>query len=525
MAVVGIGWWDTFDESKTKVIQMTTTGATRIETSGGIVHGVRIDGVRTWRGIPFGVAERWKAPHPVHWEGEWPADEYGNVAPQTAYNWKDEVIGDEDCLNLDIVRPDTEDKLPVVIFLHGGGFFAGASHTAVLRGHNFAKELDVVYVALNFRLGALGYVDLSSLEVPDAHDCEANPATRDQILALQWVQRNIESFGGDPNNVVLMGESAGGTSAAALMAMPAARGLFHRVILQSAPVMSVHTNAQSNLWARKLAQYSGLVPRTTSIAELRALPFADVVRAGQQMLWKGRGLRQLNAAFGIAIDGELLSQHPLDVFEQSLQQRIPLLIGTNNDELSAAQILFFSKSARLRTAREMLRAHDPALAEDIEAAYGDIGRRGVFAQMLTDAVFWAQSVRLAELHQAAGAPVWMYRFDYAPAMLRRLGVGAMHSMELSALFGDAKSSKASFVLGDELAVVSEHMQRSWKSFIWDAHPGWEPYTAMYRATQIFERETRMEEDPRAPFRRVWEEFDMRGWNGDESSVAMPRPGR
>ena len=90
----------------------------RVETSGGIVRGVRIDGVRTWRGIPFGSAERWKAPRPVRWQGIWLADEYGNVAPQTDYNWKDEVIGDEDCLNLDIVRPDTNATLPVVVFLH-----------------------------------------------------------------------------------------------------------------------------------------------------------------------------------------------------------------------------------------------------------------------------------------------------------------------------------------------------------------------------------------------------------------------
>ena len=110
-------------------------------------------------------------------------------------------------------------------------------------------------------------------------------------------------------------------------------------------------------------------------------------------------------------------------------------------------------------------------------------------------------------------------------MLRRLGVGAMHSMELSALFGDAKSSKASFVLGEEMAVVSEHMQRAWKRFIWSADPGWEPYTLENRATQVFEREPRLEEDPRAEFRRVWEKFDMGGWEGDESSVAMPRPGR
>ncbi len=504
---------------------MMNQDGVRAETTGGVVRGFRMDGVRTWRGIPFGSAERWKAPRPVRWQGEWSAEEYGNVAPQTSYNWKDEVIGDEDCLNLDIVRPDTDATLPVVVFLHGGGFFAGASHTAVLRGHNFAKELDVVYVALNFRLGALGYVDMSSLDVPDAASCEPNPATRDQLLALEWVRKNIAGFGGDPDNVVLMGESAGGTSAAALMTIPAARGLFHRVILQSAPVMSVHTNAQSNLWARKLTQYSGLVPRTTSIAELRALHFADVVRAGQQMLWRGGGLREMNMAFGIAIDGELLSDHPLGIFERAEHQRIPLLIGTNNDELSAAQMLFFSKSARIRAARTMLRAHDPMLAEQIESAYGDIGRRGIFAQMLADAVFWAQSIRLAELHQAAGAPVWMYRFDYAPAMLRRLGVGAMHSMELSALFGDAKSSKASFVLGGEMAVVSEHMQRAWKRFIWGADPGWEPYTLDTRATQVFEREMRLEEDPRAEFRRVWEKFDMRGWEGDESSVAMPRPGR
>ena len=253
---------------------MMNQDGVRVETTGGVVRGFRMDGVRTWRGIPFGSAERWKAPRPVRWQGEWSAEEYGNVAPQTSYNWKDEVIGDEDCLNLDIVRPDTDATLPVVVFLHGGGFFAGASHTAVLRGHNFAKELDVVYVALNFRLGALGYVDMSSLDVPDAAGCEPNSATRDQLLALEWVRKNIAGFGGDPDNVVLMGESAGGTSAAALMTIPAARGLFHRVILQSAPVMSVHTNAQSNLWARKLTQYSGLVPRTTSIAELRALPLS-----------------------------------------------------------------------------------------------------------------------------------------------------------------------------------------------------------------------------------------------------------
>ena len=132
---------------------------------GGALRGLVTEGVRTWRGVPYGVADRWKAPRPVEWEGVWQADEYGNVAPQTTYTLKDDVVGDEDCLNLDVVRPDTEETLPVVVYLHGGGFFAGASHTAVLRGFSFAKRVNAVYVAVNFRLGVFGYLDMSSLGV------------------------------------------------------------------------------------------------------------------------------------------------------------------------------------------------------------------------------------------------------------------------------------------------------------------------------------------------------------------------
>lgn len=197
-----------------------------VETDGGALAGVRVNGVRTWRGVPYGVAERWKRPRLVEWEGQWPAEDYGPVAPQTTYTWKDEVVGNEDCLNLDVVRPDTDEQLPVVVYLHGGGFFAGASHTAVLRGFNFSKELNVVYVAVNFRLGVLGYLDMSSLGAEDSSTCEPNPAVHDHLAALRWVQRNIEQFGGDPRNVTIMGESAGGSAAAVLMAVPQAADLF-----------------------------------------------------------------------------------------------------------------------------------------------------------------------------------------------------------------------------------------------------------------------------------------------------------
>ena len=496
-----------------------------VETAFGPVAGISVEGVHTWRGIPYGSAKRWESPQNAVWPGIWDGSIYGSVAPQTTYGWGDRVVGDEECLNLDIVRPSTDATMPVVVYFHGGGFFSGASHTAVLRGFNFAKEIRCVYVGVNFRLGALGYVDLTSLDLTGAEAWEPNPALSDQIAALRWVRRNIEFFGGDPNRVTLMGESAGGAAIAALMSSPASRGLYDRVIMQSAPVMGVHSPAQSKAWARKLVQYAGMVPRTTTAKELRGLPVADLVRAGQQMLWRGGGLKELNPCFGIAIGGKLIPRHPLEQFRDGQQAATPMLIGTNNDELSAAQLLYFSKSARADAARRMLRAHDPEGFEAIEAAYGDLGKRSNFANLLADAVFWAQSIRLAELHSASGLDVWMYRYDYAPAVLRRLGIGAMHSMELSALFGDSGASKAKLLLGQEQTVLTEQMQQAWGQFIWGEDPGWERYTVPTRATRIMERESRTQYDPRSEIRQAWKNFRMEGWDGVESTIAMPRPGR
>lgn len=496
-----------------------------VETHAGAVAGVIVDGVRTWRGIPYGVAGRWEAPHQAVWDEVWNGARYGSVAPQTTYGWGDRVVGDEDCLNLDIVRPNTDATLPVVVYFHGGGFFSGASHTAVLRGFNFAKEIECVYIGVNFRLGTLGYIDLTSLGLEGSEKWEPNPALSDQIAALRWVRRNIAAFGGDPSRVTLMGESAGGAAIAALMSSPASEGLFSRVIMQSAPVMGVHSPAQSKVWARKLVQYSGLVPRTVTATELRALPMADVVRAGQQMLWRAGGLKELNPCFGTAIGGRLIPRHPLEQFKDAQQAPVPMLIGTNNDELSAAQLLYLSKGARAEAARRMLLAHDAEGYEVIQSAYGDLGKRSNFARFLADAVFWAQSVRIAELHSHSGFDVWMYRYDYAPALLRRLGIGAMHSMELSALFGDADASKAKILLGQEQTVVTEQMQQAWGQFIWGEDPGWEKYDSDSRATRIMERKSRTQFDPRSDIRKAWENFRMTGWDGDESAIAMPRPGR
>ena len=161
----------------------------------------------------------------------------------------------------------------------------------MLRGFQLTEAMNVVYVSINFRLGALGYLDLRSL----SDDCVANPAVMDQLLALQWVQENISAFGGDPDCVTAMGESAGGAAVLTLMASPAANGLFHRAIAQSSPVGMIHSRTQSTFWARELVKRMAL-PRGTTVGALREAASDDIVRAGQSMMWRNGELLHLNSS-------------------------------------------------------------------------------------------------------------------------------------------------------------------------------------------------------------------------------------
>ena len=258
----------------------------------GPLTGLHGDGVRSWRGIPFGRIPaghgRWRAPQPYPtWDEVYAADTYQPPAAQPGYsknNLQDWTIGTEDCLFLDIVRPDHDDTVPVVVYFHGGSFIKGASHQEILRGHQFVVDRNVVYVAINFRLGVLGYLDVTSLDSTLGATIEAdaagsgnhteehptndnptvdnptvaNPALHDQILALRWVRDNIAQFGGDANNVTIMGESAGAAAVLALMASPPAWGLFHKAIAQSAPAATFHHPDQAAFWAHRLADHMGI---------------------------------------------------------------------------------------------------------------------------------------------------------------------------------------------------------------------------------------------------------------------------
>lgn len=499
-------------------------------TAAGEVRGI-IDqntGVRTWRGIPYGAdtagEHRFRAPRPPEpWEGVREASEYAEPALQGAFSWKDPVIGTEDCLTLDIVRPDTEDVLPVVVFFHGGTFVTGASHERVLQGHNLAVSTDVVYVSVNFRLGVLGYLDFHSL----GGDCVANPGMLDQILSLRWVKDNIASFGGDPDSVTIMGESAGGAAVVHLMAAPSARGLFHRCIAQSAPCASVHTRLQAAMWVRTLLDDMDM-PRTTTLADLRREDARDLVRVGQSMLFNSREVSQFNTSFMPTVDGTTLPTHPLDAFEEGEQAPVPFIIGTNADEASFAKALYQTTKSRTRAARRALEVFDKDNADVVLSAYGHAEERSDFAELIADAVFWAPSVALATAHRRA-APTWMYRFDYASATKRRLGLGAMHTSDLEAVFGAPLTTRASqidrFSSQEGLGEISRVMQHHWGSFFHGGAPGeeWPVYGFRSddkpgRATAVFREKFWVEFDPKAAKRRAWEQFDMREWGSNRQDL-------
>lgn len=499
-------------------------------TTAGLVRGF-IDeelGIRSWRAVPYGAdtsgPRRFCAPEPAAaWSGIRECVDYGAPAPQPTYSWTEKILGSEDCLHLDVVRPHNDEAdLPVVVYFHGGSFVVGSSYEPVLRGGNLVRDMNVVYVSVNFRLGVLGYLDMRSLDDRDAGTV-ATPALHDQVLSLQWVRDNIAEFGGDPGNVTIMGESAGGAAVLALMAAPATRGLFHRAVAQSPPLAQIHSRAQSMMWTRKLMHHLAL-SKHAELSEVKALDAADLIRAGQSMMWRGGELRHLNSCFAPTVDGTLLESHPLTAFEHGDQHPVPLVIGTNADEASFGKFIYQRMSRRTRAAERFLRAYDPHGAEEVLHAYESASSREEFASILADALFWAPAVRAASSHTGQ-APTWMYRFDYAPQAMKVLGLGAMHTVELSAVFGEPHVSRAgSFSrLGgmNGFTEVSQAMQAHWKSFFHTGRPldSWPTYRAPDRKTMVFDSETVLQEDPKADKRRAWEQFHMTSWGMGRPELA------
>ncbi len=378
----------------------TRPGAAMATLDTGRVEGVVDEGVAAFKGIPYAAPPvgplRWRppAPHPG-WRGLRRCDEMGPIALQ-AYKPDDNGVGplpmSEDCLTLNVWTPQTRaGRLPVMVWIHGGGFVNGSATAALYDGAALAAQ-GVVVVGVNYRLGRFGFFAHPLLSAEDPDELKGNYALMDMIAALEWVQRNIAAFGGDAEDVTIFGESAGGMAVNRLMISPLAKSLFHKAISQSGagrdasiPLAKAEADGASFV--------EGLGVEADSPEALRAIPAETILAAGDPDVGQG---------WGPIIDGRLLTGDVADAFAEGTQAKVPYMAGSNALEFPIPQRVFepaFKRMTRLSDAdRDALKAAYPS-----EGAFK--------ARVVSDFIFGEPARHLCALHAKTGAPTFLYRFS------------------------------------------------------------------------------------------------------------------
>jgi para-nitrobenzyl esterase len=509
------------------------------------VRGVREGNILAWRGLPYAAPPngdlRFRAPQPVvPWVGVRDGSRYGEVAPQ-AYRGQFKgvasgVPSSENCLTLNVVasaeaNPTTDQArhgLPVMVFIHGGGYSTGSSRDFAGQGESFVRSGRVLYVSINYRLGALGYLDFTRYS-SSSRTIDGNLGLRDQVAALDWVHTNIRAFGGDPDRVTIFGESAGGNAVTTLMATPAARGLFARAIAQSAPSNAVYSREIAARWAGEFVDIlRGIMVDNTArrtdrpltadrSAELPAADLitrasaADLVAASLTLQTRTPGTYPGMFPLAPVIDGDFLPERPLDAFRAGSAHRVPLIIGTNDREGSIFQgrLDILPRSAdRMRALFQNAPNHARKSMRD---AYPGLPRGRPAADFGGDYAFWYPSVKIAEYHSRF-APVHLYRFDLAPRLMRLVGLDATHGIEMFALFQPRRTPMlwGMTALGgrEPFSHAGDRMRAHWLEFACTGSvaTAWPQYTEEHRLTLIIDNVDRVESDPRGHRRVVWDEF-------------------
>jgi para-nitrobenzyl esterase len=505
-----------------------------VATRSGRLEGRKGRGLEIFRGVPYArppLGElRFRAPQPPEpWQGVRPALRFGEAAPQSSPLpiLPLRMIGAgasaqrEDCLYLNVWTPAADSKRrPVMVWIHGGAFVMGSGSISLWDGARLARRGDVVVVTLNYRLGALGYLDLRGFS--GLEGTPANLGLRDQIAALQWVRDNIEAFGGDPDNVTIFGESAGAMSVATLLGTPAARGLFRRAIAQSGAADHVSSAEAAagvaELFLRELGDSA------QNLSALRATPLESILRAQRAVMLPS--FRTGKLPWQPSIDGDVLPQSPLRTIEMGLSRSVSLLVGTNRDEfkfftLGDRKALRMSEEALRRRLARLLPGKDAdgtPLAEAALEIYGAGGtRRGPaspgerWVAFQSDRIFHCPATRLAERHALSAAQTYTYLFTWSLPLLRNR-LGAFHGLEIPFVFGTLRDPLLRASLGASRSALglSDRMQDAWIAFARCGDPShadlpdWARYEAKRRSTMVFGADCREESSRFEDVTRFWD---------------------
>jgi len=510
---------------------MSSTKPSIVTMKSGKVEGSYEDGLYVFKGVPYAappVGElRWMPPQPVKpWSGIKQAKNYGTVAPQSLPTTgplaalREEIEPDsEDCLFLNIRTPGLDNKKrPVMFWIHGGAFVFGSGSTISYRSGSLAARGDIVLVTINYRLGELGFLrlkDVTGGKIP----ATGNEGLLDQIAALKWVRDNIAAFGGDPANVTVFGESAGGMSIGCMLAMPAAKGLFQKAICESGVGSTSVSLKSANAVAVNFLKLLNL--KGSDVKALRALTTKQLLDVDVKL--KAAATRPGEAPRATAtapvVDGELIPDITNKVARGGSAKDIPVIIGTNRDEWKlfglmqpgAAQMDDAMLAERLGTM--ISPAQVPALLEIYRRA---LTKRGVALRPMeilsaihTDAMFRIPSLELVEAQRDNGQCAYNYIFDWVSPVAGGM-LGACHALEIGFVHGTYNDKFCG--VGPEADKLSRCMQDAWLAFARTGDPSCEsvgkwPVYGKNRATMILGKNCRVEEAPFEDERRAWEKVE------------------
>lgn len=480
------------------------------ETMQGRIQGIGNGRVWAFRGVPYGPTtsyeNRFKPPQkPKTWSGIRDAFGFGQVPPQapidpaweyaTMLHW-DSHIGPggmgEDCLNLNVWTPAIADggKRAVLVCFHGGGWVTGSVNGAMYDGARLAEFGDVVVITVNHRIGALGFCHLADLLGSDEPSHNGNYGMMDLVAALEWVRSNAEAFGGDPERVMVFGQSGGGWKISTLMAMPSGKGLYHGAAIQSGAMLRVHTRDQASETADRLLHALGL----RSPYELSALPWQSIIQAQAE---SGLDFRPM-------VDGAVLPQHPFDPVAPAASEDVPMLIGTTREDLSNLFENFDATDLDIRNIfRQSWGERGNAIFDTYRAESPDDAAFLIQGRAYSDA-FRSNTILQASRKAARQkAPTYLYVWDHAPDSYDNR-YGATHAVDLDASFRLARSAMGGAGRsGSQL--MCDRMAASLIAFAKTGSPdnplipAWPPYENPQHATMIFDSEMRVEDKYREEF--------------------------
>ena len=459
-----------------------------VNIKNGLIEGVFEKNQYVFKGIPYGEApigeKRFSKIQPKKpWNGVLNCKEFGDVSLQNTLENKGD-IGSENSLSLNIWTKSLKDgaKKPVVLWIHGGGFTRGTGSDEKQSGVNFADD-NIVYVSLNYRLGVLGFLDLESILGKD-YKSSGNNGILDIIEGLKWIKENIEFFGGDKDNITVMGESAGAKCIGALLITPLAKGLFNKAILESGSFQAIRDKDTAKKVTERFLKAAKI--NKDNKEKLFSLSCEEILDAQNKMSNSEVGMLQV---FGPVIDGEVFPYGPIEAIDKGVGPMVPLLIGTNLKE--ANFYLFLSEDLRNKK-EECIK---DIFGENYKNVFKSYNRDKTsdtddnsWQEVLTNYMYKLYSYRLANKFSSLGEDVYLYRFDWSG------NIGPCHGQELPFVFKVTGNEPILFSLKEEDLPLGEKMNMYWKNFIKNGDPNgsgliyWNKLTEEDKSLIVFNKE-------------------------------------